>query len=147
MATTSMDEKGVSIRAMRDQDLAEARAIFRIAFGTFIGVPDPEDFAADREYVFTRWRANPGAALVAERSGVLAGSNFAVNWGSFGFFGPLTIRPELWDRASRNTCCGRRWTCLTSGASAKLVSSPSRTVRNISAFTRNSVSGPAFSLL
>ena len=26
------------------------------------------------------------------------GSNFATRWGSVGFFGPLTIRPDLWDR-------------------------------------------------
>ena len=38
------------------------------------------------------------AALVAEENGKLAGSNFATHWGSFGFFGPLTVRPELWDR-------------------------------------------------
>jgi hypothetical protein len=35
---------------------------------------------------------------VAEIDGKLVGSNFATNWGSFGFFGPLTILPELWDR-------------------------------------------------
>jgi hypothetical protein len=29
--------------------------------------------------------------------GDLAGSNFAANWGSVGFFGPLTVRPDLWD--------------------------------------------------
>jgi hypothetical protein len=26
------------------------------------------------------------------------GSNFATSWGSVGFFGPLTVRPDLWDR-------------------------------------------------
>jgi hypothetical protein len=25
-------------------------------------------------------------------------SNFATRWGSVGFFGPLTVRPDLWDR-------------------------------------------------
>jgi hypothetical protein len=25
------------------------------------------------------------------------GSNFATNWGSVGFFGPLTVRPDLWN--------------------------------------------------
>ncbi len=86
----------ISVRPMQEADLVEARRIFRVAFGTFIGVPDPEAFWTDREYVFTRWRADPGAALVAETNGKLAGSNFATNWGSFGFFGPLTVRPELW---------------------------------------------------
>jgi GNAT superfamily N-acetyltransferase len=88
----------VSIRSLQENDLTEARSIFRMAFGTFMGVPDPETFSADCEYIFTRWHADPGAALAAEVDGKLAGSNFATNWGSFGFFGPLTVRPELWDR-------------------------------------------------
>jgi GNAT superfamily N-acetyltransferase len=83
---------------MQEPDLAEARRIFRMAFGTFMCVPDPESFAADREYIFTRWRAHPEAALVAEVKGTVAGSNFATNWGSFGFFGPLTVRPDLWNQ-------------------------------------------------
>jgi len=86
----------VSVRAMEEADLNEARRIFRLAFGTFLGVPEPDTFWADREYVFTRWRTDPSAALVAEASGKLAGSNFVTNWGSFG--GPLTIRPEFWDQ-------------------------------------------------
>ena len=45
-----------------------------------------------------RWRADPTAAFGAEVGGELVGSNFATNWGSVGFFGPLTIRPDLWDR-------------------------------------------------
>ena len=28
----------------------------------------------------------------------LVGSNFATRWGSVGFFGPLTVRPDLWAR-------------------------------------------------
>ena len=88
----------VSIRPMQEADLVEARRIFRMAFGTFLGAPDPETFAADREYIFTRWRAHPEAALVAEVKGTVAGSNFATNWGSFGFFGPLTVRPDLWNQ-------------------------------------------------
>lgn len=96
MATRSA--RSVSIRAMQRTDLEEARRIFRVAFGTFIGVPEPEAFWADRECVFTRWQTDPEAALVAEVDGKLAGSNFATNWGSFGFFGPLTILPEFWDR-------------------------------------------------
>jgi hypothetical protein len=35
--------------------------------------------------------------LVATLDGTLVGSNFATRWGSVGFFGPLTIRPDLWD--------------------------------------------------
>jgi hypothetical protein len=94
----SPSKEGVLVRPMLETDLTEARRVFRLAFGTFLVVPNPEEFWADREYVFTRWRTNPGAALVAEMNGGLAGSNFATNWGSFAFFGPLTVRPELWDQ-------------------------------------------------
>jgi RimJ/RimL family protein N-acetyltransferase len=94
----SKELSNVSVRPMQEADLVEARRIFRVAFGTFIGVPNPEAFWADREYVFTRWRTNPGAALIAEVKGKLAGSNFVTNWGSFGFFGPLTVLPEFWDQ-------------------------------------------------
>ena len=97
-APQSREAKNVSVRPMQQNDLEEARRIFRLAFGTFIGVPEPETFWGDREYVFTRWQTDPAAALVAEVDGRLAGSNFATNWGSFGFFGPLTIHPEFWDR-------------------------------------------------
>jgi len=98
MPSQNQEAAEASVRPMQEADLVEARRIFRVAFGTFLGVPKPEDFWADREYVFTRWRSNPGAALVAEINGGLAGSNFATNWGSFGFFGPLTVRPELWNQ-------------------------------------------------
>jgi hypothetical protein len=43
---------------MQERDLSRAREIFRVAFGTFIGVPDPKIFA-DREYIGTRWLADP----------------------------------------------------------------------------------------
>ena len=77
----------------------EADRICRVAFGTFVGVPQPESFFGDADMVRTRWQADPGAALAAEVGGRLAGSNFAANWGSVGFFGPLTVAPEYWDRA------------------------------------------------
>lgn len=70
----------------------------RQAFGTFLALPDPMSFSGDASYVATRWRADPDAAFAAEAAGQLAGSNFATRWGSFGFFGPLTTRPDLWDR-------------------------------------------------
>ena len=90
---------GVNVRPLAKEDLDEADRICRVAFGTFLGVPEPEGFFGDADYVRTRWKADPGAALAAELDGHLAGSNFAANWGSVGFFGPLTIAPEYWDRA------------------------------------------------
>jgi Acetyltransferase (GNAT) family len=48
--------------------------------------------------VQTRWRADPSATFAALQGGELLGSNFATRWGSFGFFGPLSVRPNPWDR-------------------------------------------------
>ena len=84
----------VSVRPLRETDLDRADEICRVAFGTFLGIPDPFGTA---DYVRTRFAADPHAAFAAIVDGELAGSNFAANWGSVGFFGPLTVRPDLWD--------------------------------------------------
>ncbi len=90
--------KEVTIRLLREADLAEADRIMRLAFGTFLGMPEPLKFMGDADYVRSRWRAEPTAAFGAEIGGELIGTNFATRWGSVGFFGPLTIRPDYWDR-------------------------------------------------
>jgi GNAT superfamily N-acetyltransferase len=88
----------VSIRPLREQDLKEADRIFRVAFGTFIGMPDPGAFAQGKDLIRPRWRVDPSSAFVADADGELIGSNLATAWGSVGFFGPLTVRPDFWDR-------------------------------------------------
>ncbi|MGH7896710.1 MAG: GNAT family N-acetyltransferase [Candidatus Binatia bacterium] len=88
----------IAVRPLQEQDLADADRIFRLAFGTFLGLPEPLAFAGDGDWVGTRFHADPSAALAAEVDGAFAGSNFVTRWGSFGFFGPLTVRPDLWDR-------------------------------------------------
>ena len=89
----------VQVRPLTEEDLNDADRICRVAFGTFLGVPEPERFFGDADLVRTRFLADPGGALAAELDGHLAGSVFAANWGSVGFFGPLTVAPEYWDRA------------------------------------------------
>src|SRR5213595_3717111 len=91
-------QAGVIVRPLGEKDLSEAKRIFHVAFGTFLGLADPMEFYADRDYVRTRYVSDPPAALGAEVEGELVGSNFVANWGSVGFFGPLTIRPDYWDR-------------------------------------------------
>ena len=86
-----------TIRPLRESDFPEADRIFRLAFGTFIGLPDPLSFAGDADWTRTRFASDPGAAFAAEVDGRLAGSNFATTWGSVGFFGPLSVRPDLWN--------------------------------------------------
>src|SRR5215471_9645568 len=88
----------ISVRPLRESDLDAADRIMRLAFGTFIGLPDPMQFMGDADYVHTRWRANPSAAFAAEADGRLVGSNFAARWGSVAFFGPLSVDPSYWDQ-------------------------------------------------
>ncbi|MEH2538415.1 MULTISPECIES: GNAT family N-acetyltransferase [unclassified Bradyrhizobium] len=80
---------------LEEEDLPEAARIFRLAFGTFLGAPNPDMFWADRDYVYGRQQAAHVASFGATLDGKLVGSNFATNWGSVGFFGPLTVRPDL----------------------------------------------------
>lgn len=88
----------VVIENLREEDLAAADHVFRLAFGTFIGLPDPLQFAAGADFINTRWKTDPKAFFAAKVDGRLAGTNFATNRGSVGFFGPLTIHPAFWDR-------------------------------------------------
>jgi N-acetylglutamate synthase-like GNAT family acetyltransferase len=86
----------VTVRALTERDLPEAQRIIHRAFGTFLGVPDLEKFWFP-PYAQTRFGAEHIASFAAEQDGRFAGSNFATNWGSVGFFGPLSTRPDLWD--------------------------------------------------
>ncbi len=89
----------VLVRPLEEADLDRADRIFREAFGTFIGLGEPGRFGGDADFVRARWKADPAAAIAAEISGRVVGSNFATRWGSAGFFGPLTVSPDLWDQA------------------------------------------------
>jgi hypothetical protein len=80
------------VRSLQEADLPEAKRIFHLAFGTFLGLPDPMQFWPDRDYVRTRYAAYPTGALAAEVNGEVIASNFAANWGSVGFFGPLDLQ-------------------------------------------------------
>lgn len=89
----------IDIRPLSERDLPEADRIFRLAFGTFMGLPDPMTFAAGADLIGTRWRAPASNATVGAFDGdVLVGSNYVTRWGSFGFFGPLTVRPDYWSK-------------------------------------------------
>jgi GNAT superfamily N-acetyltransferase len=88
----------VNIRPMVQDDLPTSRRVLSLAFGTFLGVPDPAGFWSDLDYAGPRWRADPEAAFVAELDGQVIGSGFATRWGSVGFFGPLTVHPEHWGK-------------------------------------------------
>src|SRR5438093_13403771 len=83
------------VNKLREKDLPEAARIFRLAFRTFLGAPDPDTFWADRDYAYGRHRAAHGASFGARLDGKLVGSNFATTWRSVGFLGPMTVHPHL----------------------------------------------------
>jgi GNAT superfamily N-acetyltransferase len=97
MAEDKAPRRAVVVRRLEEGELAEADRIMRVAFGTFLGLPDPMAFMGDADYVRTRWAADPTVALAAELDGRLVGTNFVTRWGSVGFFGPLTVLPDLWN--------------------------------------------------
>jgi GNAT superfamily N-acetyltransferase len=92
------DPQNVLVKALPEMNLTEADRIFRVAFGTFLGLPNPVEFFGDADYVRTRWTADPSAAFGAYLGNELVGSNFATRWGSVAFFGPLTVRPDHWNQ-------------------------------------------------
>ena len=88
----------IQVGVLRESELAEARRIVCVAFGTFLGMANPLDFMGDCEFVTPRWRARNTRVLAARENGKLIGINIATRWGSFAFFGPLTVLPDYWSR-------------------------------------------------
>jgi hypothetical protein len=89
----------IKIKQLAESDLDTADRMFRLAFGTFLGLPDPMTFFGDADYVKTRFLADPTSTLAAESTnGQLVGFNFVINWGSVGYFGPLVVHPDYWDQ-------------------------------------------------
>ncbi len=95
MATKQLIKVGL----LKESELKEADRIIRLAFGTFLGLPNPLDFMGDRNFLAPRWSSPHVKVLAARDEGDrLIGSNVVTRWGSFGFFGPLTVLPEYWDK-------------------------------------------------
>jgi GNAT superfamily N-acetyltransferase len=88
----------IKIGPLKESELEEAERIVRLAFGTFLGVPNPLEFMGDRSFMTPRWGAKNVKVIAAREGGRLIASNVVTRWGSFGFFGPLTVLPEYWDR-------------------------------------------------
>ena len=95
-------KEDVLVRPLKEDELDDADTIMRTAFGTYLGLPEPLKFMGDADFVKTRFAANPSAAIAAEVNGKIIGSNFLLDWGSVGVFGPLTVHPTYWDKGIAN---------------------------------------------
>ena len=85
------------VRPLAEADLPQTWRIVRTAFGTFFGAADPENYWADRDLHYNRFRSEHVEGVVAEENGAVVGSNFATRWGSVGFFGPLSTAVDRWN--------------------------------------------------
>jgi GNAT superfamily N-acetyltransferase len=93
-----MPSSQIEVALIKRSEVEEADRIVRVAFGTFLGLPNPPDFMGDRNFMTPRWRSPNVKVLAAREGNRLIGTNVITRWGSFAFFGPLTILPEYWDR-------------------------------------------------
>jgi len=94
----SRKNQHTTVTLLEEDNVPEADHIMRLAFGTFLGLVDPLKFMGDASYVRTRWKTDPTSAFAAKTDHELSGSVFVSNWGSVGFFGPLTIHPKYWNQ-------------------------------------------------
>lgn len=88
---------GVVVDDFTEADVPQGDSIFRSAFGKFLQI-EPNALWGDSDPFRTRWRASNTKVLAARQDRVLVGSNVLTRWGSLGWFGPLTIEPDLWDQ-------------------------------------------------
>lgn len=94
----AVQDRSIKVGLLQEKELEEADRIVRLAFGTFLGLPNPLDFMGDRTFMAPRWRSPHVKVLAARKAGRLIGTNVVTRWGSFGFFGPLTVLPDHWDQ-------------------------------------------------
>lgn len=90
--------ESIQVGPLKENEIQEADRVVRLAFGTFLGLPNPLDFMGDRNFMTPRWRSPHVKVIAAREGGRLIGSNVLTRWGSFGFFGPLTVLPAYWGR-------------------------------------------------
>src|SRR5579859_830772 len=135
----------IKVGLLKQSELEESGRIVRLAFGTFLGLPNPLDFMGDRDLMASRWHSTHVKVLAEPDGGRPFGSNVATRWGSFGFFGPLTVLPEYWDRGvaqqllKATMAVFERWGVRPPGCSH------SRKVRSTWLCTRSSAIGHAIS--
>lgn len=86
----------LTIRPLAAADFAQADSVFRLAFGTFLGLPEPAQFMGDAQLIGHRAETFPDMSLGAFLGDALVGSALAAVWGGHAVFGPLTVAPQHW---------------------------------------------------
>lgn len=93
-----MATRPILVRPLLADDLEAADRVYRLAFGTQFGLPEPSRFRGDAQVLRGRWTADPRPCFVAESNGRIVGSVIGMDWGSVFVLGPLTVDPAQADR-------------------------------------------------
>jgi GNAT superfamily N-acetyltransferase len=88
----------VSVGELKEDDLPAADRLFRLSFGTLFHLPDPMKFYGDADLLRTRWKGAVSHTIGATVGGEFVGLMYATSWGSVGWFGPLAVRPDYWNK-------------------------------------------------
>ncbi len=88
----------IELRRLAAADAAGATELFRLAFGTFLGLPEPLTFMGDADLVGPRARSGHCSCWGAYEEGQLVATVATSRWGSFAVLGPLAVRPTHWNR-------------------------------------------------
>lgn len=78
--TEDTTQSNINVHPRQETEVSSADAVMRLAFGTFIGLPEPMSFMGDAAYIRNRWLAHPEAAFAAAVDEQVIGSNLATNW-------------------------------------------------------------------
>jgi hypothetical protein len=128
----------VVVRAAREEDLARADALLRAAFDAFTG---RSDHLRDGDPLRSRWRTGPERVVVAELDGRVVGSNVITVRGRTGWFGPLSVDPQLGGAASRTRWLTKPPTSCAAEGRSRRACSPSPTARCTCPSTRGTATG------
>jgi GNAT superfamily N-acetyltransferase len=88
----------IELRRLAAGDAPAATSLFRLAFGTHLGLADPDAFMGDADLVGPRLRSGHCSCWGAYEEDDLVATVATSRWGRFAVLGPLTVRPSHWNR-------------------------------------------------
>jgi GNAT superfamily N-acetyltransferase len=88
----------IDARSLRPSEADAADRLFRLAFGTFLGLPDPMSFRPGAAIFPHRLATYPDGAVAVYEDDELIGAAIANRWGQVGVIGPVVVAPSHWNR-------------------------------------------------
>jgi len=98
MSSDSHQPIHITLQPLNQTDLNQVSEMVRLAFATFIDVPEPDEFWNDRDYVHNRWNAPHSHWVKAVVDGRMIGVICVSRWGSSAILGPVAVHPDFWGK-------------------------------------------------